>query len=204
MPIYSLFPEPIYFSTLERVLTKKELRTLNTYRKKTYPNMSNITSTEDYVLNNKALKNLKKDLDTRVMDYFDKVICPTNPVVPYITQSWINYTTTDQFHHKHSHSNSVISGIFYISANQNVDAVKFYRNDLHIDRIQLHVTKYNTFNSTDWKFPVETGNIFLFRSSLVHGVDQKKGNNTRISLSFNVFLKGKLGSKSGLTELVLE
>ena len=138
------------------------------------------------------------------MDYFDKVICPTNPVVPYITQSWINYTTTDQYHHKHSHSNSVISGIFYISANQNVDAVKFYRNDLHIDRIQLHVTKYNTFNSTDWKFPVETGNIFLFRSSLVHGVDQKKGNNTRISLSFNVFLKGKLGSKSGLTELVLE
>ena len=204
MPIYSLFPEPIYFSTLERALTKKELRTLNTYQKKTYPNMSNITSTEDYVLNNKALKNLKKDLDTRVMDYFDKVICPTNPVVPYITQSWINFTKTDQFHHKHSQSNSVISGIFYISADKNVDSVKFYRNELHIDRIQLHVTNYNTFNSTDWKFPVETGNIFLFRSSLVHGVDQKKGNNTRISLSFNVFLKGRLGNKAGLTELVLE
>ena len=204
MPIYSLFPEPIYFSTLERALTKKELRTINEYKKDTYKNKGNITSNNTYVLNNKALKNLKKDLDTRVMDYFDKVICPTNPVVPYITQSWINYTTTDQFHHKHSHSNSVISGIFYISADKNVDSVKFYRNELHIDRIQLHVTNYNTFNSTDWKFPVETGNIFLFRSSLIHGVDQKKGNNTRISLSFNVFLKGKLGSKSGLTELVLE
>ena len=203
MPIYSLFPEPIYFSTLERVLTKKELRTLNTYQKKTYPNMSNITSTEDYVLNNKALKNLKKDLDTKVMDYFDKVICTPDPVVPYITQSWINYTTTDQFHHHHSHFNSLISGVFYISADKKVDSLTFYKNELD-SRLKPNVTKYNTFNSSNWKFRVETGNIVLFRSSLVHGVDQKKGNNIRISLSFNVFLKGKLGSKSGLTELVLE
>mgnify|MGYP003153129549 CR=1 FL=1 len=203
MPIYSLFPDPVYFSTLERALTKEELKTINKYKKKTYSNEGNITSTNNDVLNNKTLKNLKKDLYTKVMDYFDKIVCTTNPIVPYITQSWLNYTETDQFHHRHSHSNSLISGIFYISADKNVDSVTFYKNDLD-SRIKLDITKHNPFNSTDWKFPVETRNIVLFRSSLVHGVDKKKGKNMRISLSFNVFVKGRLGSKPGLTELVLE
>ena len=46
--------------------------------------------------------------------------------------------------------------------------------------------------------------LFLFPSFLHHGVDKKKGTNTRISLSFNVFMKGKIGVKEQLTELVLE
>ena len=43
----------------------------------------------------------------------------------------------------------------------------------------------------------------MFPSSLVHQVDLKKGNNTRISLAFNTFYKGKLGINSELTELIL-
>ena len=31
MPIYPLFPEPIYFSKLERSLTKEELKMVNKY-----------------------------------------------------------------------------------------------------------------------------------------------------------------------------
>jgi len=203
MPVHQLFPEPIYFSTLERALTKEELRTINKYKKKTYQNESNITSRETYVLENKALKNLKKDLDKKVLDYFDKIICTDNLITPYITQSWLNYTVNNQFHHKHSHRNSLISGIFYISADKKVDSVTFYKPKA--DKIiKLDVTKYNTFNSSSWGFPVETGNIFLFRSSLSHGVMKKKGKNTRISLSFNTFIKGTLGNNTGLTELVLE
>ena len=59
------------------------------------------------------------------------------------------------------------------------------------------------FNATSFKFPVETGNIFLFRSSLVHGVDKKKGKNIRTSLSFNVFFKGTIGNKEDLAELII-
>ena len=203
MIIRHLFPEPLYFSKLERVLTKKELKTINEYKKKTASNEGNITSSENYVLENKAFNNLKKDLHTKVMDYFDKVICTDNLMTPYITQSWINYTKSDQYHHKHNHSNSLISGIFYISADKKVDSVTFSKVPLD-DRIKLKITKYNIFNSSSCTFPVETGNILLFRSSLVHGVGNKKGNNIRISLSFNVFIKGTVGDKNGLTELILE
>jgi len=141
------------------------------------------------------------------MDYFDKVICTDNPITPYITQSWLNYTKSDQFHHKHNHPNSLVSGIFYISADKKVDSVTFYKGYLDsrikLSRIKLDITKYNIFNSSSCTFPVETGNILLFRSSLVHGVGKKKGNNIRISLSFNVFIKGTIGNKPNLTELIL-
>ena len=30
------------------------------------------------------------------MDYFDKVIGTDNPITPYITKSWLNYTERDQ------------------------------------------------------------------------------------------------------------
>ena len=202
MLIHQLFPEPLYFSKLERALTKKELKMVDEHKKKTYKNTGNLTSNDTYVLENKALKNLKKELHTKVMDYFDKVVC-TNNITPYITQSWISYTETNQFHHKHAHPNSYISGVFYISADKKVDSVTF--NKFFPDsRIRLNITKYNIFNSSSCTFPVETGDIFLFRSSLVHGVGKKKGNNIRISLSFNVFFKGTIGNKNGLTELILE
>jgi len=202
MATHQLFPEPVYFSELSRALTKEELKTINKYKKKTYKNAGNITSKDNYVLENKALKNLKKDLDKNVLDYFDKVICTHKPIIPYITQSWINYTETNQFHHRHSHSNSYVSGVFYIAANKEVDKIIFHKKG--IPQIQLEVIKFNVFNCSSWWYPVKTGDIILFPSSLEHGVDKKKGTHTRISLSFNVFMKGKIGNNLKLTELVLE
>ena len=202
MKIYQLFPEPVCTCSLERKLTQEELRIINEYKKETHKNEGNITSNNNYVLENKISKNLTKDLHTKVMDYFDKVVCTDNPITPYITQSWLNYTKSDQFHHQHNHPNSYASGVFYISADKEVDSITFYKPNVE-DRIKLHVIKHNPFNSTTLRFPVETGNVFLFPSRLVHGVDRKKGTNTRISLSFNVFFKGTIGNKANLTELVL-
>ena len=203
MKIYQLFPEPVCTCSLERKLTQEELKIINEYKKETHKNEGNITSNNNYVLENKTLKNLKKDLHTKVMDYFDKVICTDNLITPYITQSWLNYTKSDQFHHQHNHPNSYASGVFYISADKEVDSITFYKPNVE-DRIKLHVIKHNPFNSTTLRFPVETGNVFLFPSRLIHGVDRKKGTNTRISLSFNVFFKGTIGHNRSLTELVLE
>ena len=203
MLIHQLFPEPLYFSKLERALTKKELKMVDEHKKKTYPNISNTTSNDNYVLENKTLKNLKKDLNKKVINYFNEVVCTSNSIIPYITQSWINYTETNQFHHQHAHSNSYISGVFYIDAQKGVDSITFYKPNAN-ETIRLNVAKYNPFNSSSCTFPVETGNILLFKSTLNHGVNKKRGTNTRISLSFNVFFKGKIGIIRELTELVLE
>ena len=203
MKIYQLFPEPVYSSNLERKLTKEESKIINEYKKKTKKNAGNSRTKDSYILEHQTLNNLKKDLHTKVMDYFDKVICTDNLITPCITQSWINYTETNQFHHRHLHFNSLVSGIFYVSADKKVDSITFCKPNAD-QAIKLHATKYNPFNSTTLRSPVETGNVFLFPSRLIHGVDRKKGTNTRISLSFNVFFKGTVGNKEDLTELILE
>ena len=201
MIIEHLFPNPVYFSKLERALTKEELKTINEYKKKTYKNAGNTTSSDTYVLENKTLKNLKKDLNKMVIDYFNKIVCTDNSIVPYITQSWLNYTKNKQFHHAHLHNNSYISGVFYINADKKVDKIKFYKDNNSL--FKLKTTKFNIFNSDSWWYSIKTGDVILFPSSLRHGVNKKEGKNIRISLSFNVFLKGTIGDKHELTELVI-
>ena len=201
MRIDQLFPQPVYFSKLDRSLTEKELRTINEYKKKAYKNVGNTNSSDTYVLENKTLKNLKKDLNKMVIDYFNKIVCTDNSIVPYITQSWLNYTKNKQFHHTHSHANSYVSGVFYINADKKVDKIKFYKDNNSL--FKLKTTKFNIFNSDSWWYSIKTGDVILFPSSLRHGVNKKEGKNIRISLSFNVFLKGTIGDKYELTELVI-
>jgi len=200
--IHQLFPIPVYVSKLGRQLTEEESKTINKCKKKTHLNQGNIISEDTYVLENKTLKHLKEDLNEKVVDYFEKIIGSDNPIAPYITQSWLNYTKANQYHHQHFHSNSYVSGVFYLNADPKVDHIKFYRS--HFPEIEPLVTKYNIFNAKSLWFPVETGNVVLFPSSLSHGVDKKIGANTRVSLSFNTYFKGTIGSQADLTELVLK
>ena len=199
--IHSLFPTPIFFSSLEREFTPLELKFVDKNKKDTYNNTGNITSNDNYVLNEKPFLNLKNELDLKVKEYFDKIICPSNKVKPYITQSWLNYTKRNQYHHKHQHPNSLVSGVFYINADEKLDKIKFFKEDYQ--PIKLEIKEYNLFNSQSWWFTVKTGDIVLFPSSLTHMVETKEGDNTRVSLAFNVFVEGKVGNNKDLTELIL-
>jgi len=196
-----IFPTPIYSSELNRELTKKELSFINKTKLDVYKNEGNITSNNNYILDQKVFKNLKIELDIRVQDYFDKVICSSNNITPFITQSWLNYTETDQYHHRHQHPNSLVSGVFYIKCDKQFDKIKFFKDTYQL--IKPEIEKWNIWNSESWWFSVKSGDIIMFPSSLTHMVETKKGSNTRISLAFNVFIKGTLGDHKKLNELIL-
>ena len=199
--IHSIFPTPVYFSKLNRKFLKKELDVFENYKNNFVKNLGNVTSNNSYILNLKPLKKLKKDIEIFINDYFDKIIVTSNKIKPFITQSWLNYTKENEFHHIHEHPNSLVSGVFYINADINNDKIIFHNNKYN--QIDLMSKEFNLYNSRSWFFPVETNQIILFPSSTTHSVGQKKGNNTRLSLAFNVFIKGKIGSNFGLTELNL-
>jgi uncharacterized protein (TIGR02466 family) len=199
--INSIFPTPIYVSKLNRKLKPLELNFVDKSKKNFYKNSGNITSKNNYILNEKPFANIKKELELKVKDYFEKVICPVNTVIPYITQSWLNFTETNQFHHKHAHPNSIVSGVFYINCHETLDKIKFFNESYKT--IKPEIKDWNLWNSESWWFPVKTGDIIMFPSSLPHAVENKEGTNTRISLAFNVFIKGKIGINEELTELIL-
>jgi len=199
--INGIFPTPVYISKLNRELTPLELKFVDKSKNNFFKNDGNITSSNNYILNEKPFANIKKELDLRVQDYFDKIISPANNITPYITQSWLNYTETNQYHHKHAHPNSLVSGVFYINCHEELDKIKFFNDNYKA--IKLEIKDWNLYNSETWWFSVKTGDVILFPSSLTHMVETKQGDNTRISLAFNVFIKGTVGKNIDLTELVL-
>ena len=199
--IHGIFPTPVYISKLDRKLTPLELKFVDKSKKDFYKNVSNITSKNTYILNEKPFANIKKELELKVQDCFDKVISPANNITPYITQSWLNYTETNQYHHKHTHPNSLVSGVFYIDCNEEYDRIKFINE--RYQTIKPEIKNFNIWNSETWWFSVKTGDIIMFPSSLNHMVETKQGDNTRISLAFNVFIKGTVGNSKDLTELII-
>ena len=71
-----------------------------------------------------------------------------------VTQSWANFTQKGQYHHKHNHSNSVLSGVFYVKADETYGSrLCFLKKD--IDQIKLEPKDYNVHNSDSWFFNVK-------------------------------------------------
>ena len=191
MDILSLFPTAVSRNNIGRPFTNIELAVLENLE--TRPNKGNITSTNAYVLELPELANLKNILLNDVHEYFNRVICPNNDIEPYITISWTNITETDGYHHKHTHGNSIVSGVLYVSADSASDSILFY-NEVY-KTIELRPKSWNVWNSPSWEIPVATGDLLLFPSSLNHEVRVvSKSNHKRISLAFNVFIKGTVGT----------
>ena len=201
--IHSIFPVPIYTTRMDRAFTKKELQFVKEQKKHIYKSTGNFTTHDTYILDKKEFKNIKKFLEKCCKDYLEKIICSKNNISLYITQSWLNYTEESQYHHKHEHPNSVVSGVLYLDADVKNDKIVF-SHPIRYQQIQVDVDRFNAWNSDSWYVPVKTGELFMFPSSLSHQVIVKKGNNTRISLAFNTFYKGTMGSKERLFELKIK
>jgi len=197
--IENVFPTPVGFYDLDKPVTTKELQFIKDLE--TRANDGNTTSIDNYLLKSKEMKRIAAFIDKSVQSYFKEVYAAKHEVKPYVTQSWANYTTKGQYHHKHAHPNSFISGVFYASAMASRDRIYFYKDGYQ----QLKVTteSWNHWNSESWWFPVESGKVVLFPSNLTHMVETVQVEDTRISIAFNTFLQGVTGDNQSLTELLL-
>jgi uncharacterized protein (TIGR02466 family) len=197
-----LFPVPIMFNKLDREFTKTELDSVNKHCKSTYNNYGNKTSNNNYILNEPEFKDLHDIVLNHINKYVEIIVKPKYEVTPYITQSWLNYTKHGEYHHKHEHPNSYLSGVLYINANEEKDTIYFHQNTYQ--QIYVEPSEFTVHNSQSWWFKVKTGGIVLFPSHLTHHVDNVTSDKTRISLSFNTFIKGTLGNNKSLTELIIK
>ena len=204
MKIEALFPVALGSTELDRELTKEELdffkRTQESKDRVT--NHGNTHTNDHYILDNPELSELKKNLTEKVNLYFRDVYKIDEDIKIFITISWVNYTETGEYHHAHSHPNSVISGVYYIETDES-DTITFSTPWLNKLTMFMNPTEYNQWNSEEWWYPTRKNTLLLFPSKLTHHVDQVKSDKTRISLAFNTFIKGKIGG-SNLSELFLK
>jgi len=129
-------------------------------------------------------KEVFKSID--VMDYIADTI--------EITSMWGNVLKPGETHQPHSHSNNFLSGVFYIDAD-NTSGITFQdprpgANVILPRKKNDHIDNANLLN-----YKAKTNRIIIFPSWLVHWVPTNKSTKDRISISWNIQIKGQLGER---------
>ena len=202
--IVGMFPTFVYVANRGYLSPKEEEEIDDVIKDGTLENSGNYTTDNNYIFNEK-LKELKQFCEHHIKIYVEQIFNPQEELDFYITQSWLNITKPDGFHHIHKHANSIISGVFYVATEED-DSITFTDPRPEAWQIKFEPKEYDTRNSPEWWYPTQTNELFLFPSWLNHGVQPRnpeKVTEDRISISFNTFVKGSIGNKTHLTELIL-
>tara|TARA_R100001440_G_scaffold31322_1_gene49743 strand:+ start:1148 stop:1774 length:627 start_codon:yes stop_codon:yes gene_type:complete len=194
--LLQLFPTPLLIVPYEEPIDK-ELAYLKTISYREQQQNGNYRSDDSYLLRKEELKNIKNFLG-EVVDKFTKNVLNSKQRL-VITQCWANRNPKGSKHHEHVHPNSIISGVMYFQINEKSPPIQFAKTNQ--DAIKLDPEKYNHVNSESFLLPCKPGELILFPSSLRHSVPINKGDEDRISMSFNTFSIDALGSEQALTHL---
>jgi uncharacterized protein (TIGR02466 family) len=111
----------------------------------------------------------------------------------YITGMWSNILKPGETHSPHTHSNNLVSGVFYLQSNDNSPAITFIDPRPQTSVLQPQSTEHTKDNSTMYFYPAKVNRMVLFPSWLQHYVPKNNSNDDRISIAFNVMLKGQVG-----------
>ena len=198
--IVNLFPTPIGQSNIGRNFTDDELTFIKNQKK--YTSTGNLMSAESNLLDKIEMFDIRNRIQGILDAYYNYIFSPKTKTEIYITESWANYTDTGQFHHPHNHSNSYISGVLYIQTIKD-DSIFFIRPPLQMPFLHVEPVEQNLWNSKSWWLPANSGELLLFPSTLTHEVKIRDNPGTRISISFNTFLRGNIGNSETRTGLTL-
>jgi uncharacterized protein (TIGR02466 family) len=129
-------------------------------------------------------------------------------IVPTIF--WANKTEFLGKHHKHTHANSIYSGIIYLTDNEDSGATRFYYpNPYRYFEVGLmglfNLSPFNqqTNPKSFFDFYPKRGKMIIFPSNVEHETITNRKKSKRYSISFNTFIKGKIGLNENKTYLTL-
>ena len=162
-------------------------------------------SIEKYVLDNSKVSNLKNKILKNICKYAYDELKVSENIKFYITNSWVVRHKKMDWAQDHVHSNSILSGIYYLDVGEKSGKVNFIKETSNQTVFPLHMDlpfkEWNILNSKVWTFKPQNHQLFIFPSWLLHSVDKNRSDNLRYSLAFNVYLRGKIGTKEFQLEI---
>jgi uncharacterized protein (TIGR02466 family) len=201
--IHYLFPIPLYESKI--AITEKVLNFIeNTKYVRMF--LENGFYTENkYVLEDENLKELKNNIMEKVNDFVYNILKISKKQKFNLENSWINKHMINDWAQEHSHSNSILSGVYYIKTNENSGNICFHKDKNYINlfypSINFSYEEENHINCSSLQFQPKEGTLLIFPSHLSHSVLTNINTNIRYSLAFNLFVKGKFGELETSLEL---
>jgi len=198
--IYLLFPNPIMvcaknyeFSSAEKNYISELEMTDNT---------GNLMSKNDTILDSEELSDLKLFIDEQILIFKKNLLGIKDANEIYITQSWVNRSKPGEFHPKHKHPNSIISGVMFFDENNDgsLPPIRFHRT-LEMFPLEFEFDNLNESNAGCRSFETVQGGLILFPSLLEHDVAKNESDRVRTSISFNTYVRGVVGGRKKLNEV---
>jgi len=198
--IYLLFPYPVMICAENYQFTSSENKHISELEM--IDNAGNLMSKNDKVLDSKELSKLRLFIDEQLFVFKKKLLQMKDANEVYITQSWVINSKPDQYHPKHKHPNSVISGVMFFDENddESLPPIRFHRT-LEMFPLDFEFDNLNESNAGCRSFETAQGSLILFPSLLEHDVEKNKSDRMRTSISFNTYVRGVVGGRDKLTEV---
>ena len=129
-----------------------------------------------------VLTTTKKIIDTLDYDVEDIMI----------TDMWANVLKDSEYHPMHTHSNNFLSGTYYLQSDQKASIV-FHDPSPAADVLVPRKKQTTLNNSSLLSYASKQNRAVIFPSWLPHWVQQNKSKTKRISIAWNIQVKGQVG-----------
>lgn len=199
MNIFNIFPNPIFIENcpykdlVEEVVTDS-LKNFSLSKNENCPNLFHL----DNELKKSFLKNPKlekfNDWIVECCNYYvTDVLGYELSDTMLATDSWLNVCNKGGYQVFHHHTNSYISGTYYVNIEENHAPLMFrhVKSTTHtpVQSLSLNVdSRKSTLYNSDASFMPKNGQLFLWQSHLTHGYFFNEKDN-RISISMNFLPK---------------
>lgn len=187
-----LFPSAIGRYTIEH----DEQKMLKQIDKQTFTGTFNSNYSKDCQVLNKD-KQLAKKILACAYDHIDQYF--KYDLKLKFTASWWTKTVTNGDSHKHRHSHSFLSGVYYPFATEGY-SINFHKHETDLFWT-FKAKEWNTVNSKVWNYPIQKNDLLLFGYDQIHEIEKYRGAENRYSLAFNLIPYGKLGDRDYYMEI---
>ena len=182
-----LFKVPVYVSNFKPNDKKVFMKDVNTILKKDKGRMR--TNIGGYQSNDLPLNNLQELLH-KITEDSNLIVKDLNLKEGLnLNNYWININKYKDSNLPHTHTKSVLSGVYYIKVPKNSGRIVFQSAYNHIISnywLDQYIDKYTSTNGSKWFMEVKEEMLLIFPSWLMHYVEPNLSKDKRISLSFNL------------------
>lgn len=181
-----LFTMPIYEFSIDKSLALQVLSEISKQENKTNQTNQTIHPNNGNYYNGELFDHLN-DFVNQISD-----IHYNEEVKLVISECWGTKTTRFQKHHVHTHSNSIISGIVYLTDHPDATTEFYTKNEWCWTEDLLKIGKSNKLMKVASVKPA-VGKVILFPSNILHSTRPNLSDKERYTLSFNTFISGRIG-----------
>lgn len=207
--VVPLFAVPLCKTRIEPC-TEQEMEYLTTgieYKERLHSIAWN--SVDNYILDDPKVADVKR----KVMEQVNEFLLGYLDVHPkhefYMTTSWMNRYQKNHYAQMHYHSNSLISGVLYLTDCEETADIVFHKDksntNIFTDTVNIdHNDFFDTDNKRSYlyhqremRLSPKPFDLILFPSMTNHSVDVNvQTEKTRYTLAFNTWVRGTIGDST--------